>query len=263
MRKPVTPVKSTTPKVYPVAYVNPATLKGAEYNPRTIEDKELQQLAHNIAQFGFLDAVSACKEDNELLGGHQRVKAALMLLEGKYKPLDSKGKPLAFTPPTTIPVIYVEGLTGTQRRTINLSLNRISGTWDEDKLASVVKDLHASAMAQLDATLEGVEAELQAIELLTPTGFTAAEIANYLDVSTTEGDGKGPLPTKGTPKLTLEFTSKELRDAFKAYVGEGDADVPSGDNIAKRLGITITPAKRKSNQTAIRIAAETPWRGSF
>jgi len=83
--------------------------------------------------------------------------------------------------------------------------------------------------------------------LLTPTGFTAAEIADYLDVSTTEGDGKGPLPTKGTPKLTLEFTSKELRDAFKAYVAEGDEDAPSGDNIAKRLGITTTPAKRKSN----------------
>jgi len=253
MRRPVTPTQGrkgakvpSRPKVYPVAYVPPSSLKGADYNPRNMELPELHRLAQNIAEFGFLDAVSACKEDNELLGGHQRVRAALMLLSGEYAPLNPDGTAmLGWERPEKIPAIFVEGLSDRQRKTVNLSLNRISGNWDYDKVVSVVKDLHAQAMADVDEAMKDVDRQLKAIDALAATGFSAAEITDYLDMSTDTERGRGPLPAKGVPKLTLEFTSKETRDAFKSFLSAVVAeDEPSGDSLAKRLGIVV---KRKGN----------------
>lgn len=152
------------PVVHPVVYVKPKSLKGSSYNPRKIDKKELEKLARNIAVFGFVEAVTASKEDGELIGGHQRVRAAMLLNEGKYIPVDSDGGPLQFNKPTEIPVIYIEGLTLTQRKTLNLSLNRISGEWDEYKLNEIINELRLIDEINLSYT-----------------GFDDSELKKYLN----------------------------------------------------------------------------------
>ena len=103
-------------------------------NPRRISDEELDSLERSICQFGFVQPVLARKEDNTVIGGHQRFLAARRL-------------GLA-----TVPVTYLD-ISVEQARLLNLALNKISGSWDEQLLARLLADLQSSA--DVDLTLSG------------------------------------------------------------------------------------------------------------
>ena len=103
-------------------------------NPRRISDAELDSLTRSIRQFGFVDPVIARLEDKSVIGGHQRLLAARRL-------------GLA-----SVPVILLD-LSGDQARLLNLALNRISGSWDEELLARLLAELDASP--EVDLSLSG------------------------------------------------------------------------------------------------------------
>lgn len=85
-------------------------LKNAEYNPRKISDFDLKALKNSIKEFGFVEPVVANK-NNQVIGGHQRVKAAQALgIE-------------------SVPVFYID-LPAEKEKILNLALNRIHGDWD-------------------------------------------------------------------------------------------------------------------------------------
>ena len=50
-------------------------LKFAEYNPRKISSKEMIKLKNSLKEFGFVQSI-IINQDNTIVGGHQRVKAA-------------------------------------------------------------------------------------------------------------------------------------------------------------------------------------------
>jgi DNA modification methylase len=103
-------------------------------NPRWIAQEELDSLERSIRQFGFVQPVLARKEDNTVIGGHQRLVAARRL-------------GLA-----TVPVTFLD-LSIEQARLLNLALNKISGSWDEQLLARLLADLQATP--NIDLTLSG------------------------------------------------------------------------------------------------------------
>ena len=105
-------------------------------NPRRISDAELDSLTRSIRQFGFVDPVIARREDKVVIGGHQRLLAARRL-------------GLA-----SVPVILVD-LPAEQARLLNLALNRISGSWDEELLARLLSELDASP--EVDLSLSGFD----------------------------------------------------------------------------------------------------------
>lgn len=103
-------------------------------NPRRIGEEELDALTRSLRQFGFVQPVVARREDQTVIGGHQRLVAARRL-----------GL-------TTVPVIWLD-LTTEQARLLGLALNKISGTWDEQLLARLLADLQTAA--GIDLTLSG------------------------------------------------------------------------------------------------------------
>ena len=105
-------------------------------NPRRISDAELDSLTRSIRQFGFVDPVIARREDKVVIGGHQRLLAARRL-------------GLA-----SVPVILLD-LSGEQARLLNLALNRISGSWDEELLARLLAELDAAP--EVDLSLSGFD----------------------------------------------------------------------------------------------------------
>jgi ParB-like chromosome segregation protein Spo0J len=110
-------------------------------NPRRIPEAQLDALTRSLQQFGFLQAVLARREDNTVIGGHQRLLAARRL---GYK---------------TVPVTYVD-LTLEQARVLNLALNKVSGEWDNELLTRLLADL--TAVPELDLSLSGfAEDELE------------------------------------------------------------------------------------------------------
>jgi DNA modification methylase len=103
-------------------------------NPRRISAEELEALTRSLREFGFVQPVLARRADQVVIGGHQRLVAA--------RKLGLK----------TVPVIYLD-LSSEQARLLNLALNRISGSWDQELLARMIADLRP--VEDLDLTLSG------------------------------------------------------------------------------------------------------------
>jgi DNA modification methylase len=103
-------------------------------NPRRISDAQLEALTRSLKEYGFVQPVLARREDQTVIGGHQRLTAARRL---GYK---------------TVPVVFLD-LTADQARVLNLSLNRISGDWDQELLARLLADL--KPVGDIDLSLTG------------------------------------------------------------------------------------------------------------
>ena len=113
-----------------IEHVGVETLVPDVANPRRIADAELEALTRSIQQFGLVDPIIACRADKRVVGGHQRLVAA--------RRLGLK----------TVPVIFLD-ISEEQASLLNLALNKIQGTWDEDLLARLLADLGATADADL------------------------------------------------------------------------------------------------------------------
>jgi DNA modification methylase len=113
-------------------------LKPDPANPRRISDQELETLTRSINQFGLVDPIIARREDKKVIGGHQRLIAARRL---GYK---------------TVPVVFVD-LSLEQARLLNLALNKISGSFDQELLARLLGELRD--VPNIDLSLSGFEEE--------------------------------------------------------------------------------------------------------
>jgi len=103
-------------------------------NPRRISEDELDALERSLRQFGFVSPVLARREDQTVIGGHQRLVAARRL-----------GM-------TSVPVTWLD-VTVEQARLLGLALNKISGSWDDALLARLLAELQATP--DLDLSLSG------------------------------------------------------------------------------------------------------------
>ncbi len=137
----------------------------APYNPRRISDHDLAALRRSMRFFGVVEPIVVNKRTGRIVGGHQRVKAA-----------EAEGI-------ETLPVVSVD-LDEPSEKQLNLALNRISGTWDEEALAKVLSELQ----------LAGADMGL--------TGFQEGEIEKYLaslrDPFTDKDDEAPPLPEEAS-----------------------------------------------------------------
>lgn len=109
----------------------------AAYNPRRMSDEDLSALRRSLRFFGVVEPVVANRRTGRIVGGHQRIRAALA--EGME----------------TLPVVWVD-LDEPSEKQLNLALNRIHGEWDEEKLAALIHELDESGA---DLGLTGFEEE--------------------------------------------------------------------------------------------------------
>jgi len=104
----------------PTSKINPAP-----YNPRKNlqpDDLEYKKLLRSIDEFDCVQPlVWNCRTGN-LVGGHQRLK--VLIARGDKEVLCS----IVDLPPE-------------KEKALNLALNKISGDWDEDKLATLLDEL--------------------------------------------------------------------------------------------------------------------------
>ena len=112
-------MKTAELKVLPVS-----VLKPAEYNPRKKlkpGDKEYKKIKASIEEFGFADPL-VVNADMTIIGGHQRLTVAIGL---GY---------------TEVPCAVVD-VDKDREKALNIALNKITGQWDEEMLANLLKDL--------------------------------------------------------------------------------------------------------------------------
>ena len=124
---------------------NTAELLPADYNPRKDlkpGDKEYEKLKRSIEQFGYVEPVIWNKTTGRVVGGHQRLKVLIDM-----------GM-------TEVDCVVVE-LSEEKEKALNVALNKISGEWDNDKLALLIADLQGT---DFDVSLTGFEpAELESL----------------------------------------------------------------------------------------------------
>ncbi|MFP3390999.1 site-specific DNA-methyltransferase [Brevibacillus sp. SIMBA_040] len=125
-----------------ISKVNPAP-----YNPRVDlqpGDPEYEKLKRSIQEFGYVQLLVWNERSGNLVGGHQGFKILVNEL----------GR-------TEVDVSVVD-LDDAQEKALNIALNKISGAWDEERLALVLAELQES---ELDLTLSGFDIE-EVTELL-------------------------------------------------------------------------------------------------
>ena len=118
-----------------VEKVKISEIKTATYNPRqTLKpgDVAWEKIAGSLERFGMLEPVIINGETGTLVSGHQRLSI-----------LKEQGK-------TTVDALVLK-LDDTQEKVLNLSLNKIKGDWDYDKLTGILQELQAAG-ADLDDT---------------------------------------------------------------------------------------------------------------
>jgi len=115
-----------------------ADLRPAEYNPRKElkpGDPEFEKLKRSIEEFGYVEPILVNVRNNTVVGGHQRL--------GVLKHLGI----------AEVDCVVVD-IDEQKEKALNIALNKISGTWDENKLTDLLKDLQLSGY---DTALTGFE----------------------------------------------------------------------------------------------------------
>ena len=130
-------MKTAILRVIKVTELNPAS-----YNPRKKlkpGDKEYQKIKDSITEFGFADPL-VVNSDMTIIGGHQRLTVAMDL---GY---------------TEVPCAVVD-VDKVREKALNIMLNKITGSWDEQMLAELLKDIEASGFDTMVTGFEPKEME--------------------------------------------------------------------------------------------------------
>ncbi|HLB57752.1 MAG: hypothetical protein A3F67_04200 [Verrucomicrobia bacterium RIFCSPHIGHO2_12_FULL_41_10] len=148
-------------------------LRAAEYNPRQMSKKQVDDLTKSIKEFGLVDPIIVNSNEarkNIIIGGHQRAKVA---------------RSMGFE---TVPVYYLD-LSEDKERELNLRLNKNVGDWDWDLLANFDEDFLQNVgfdQKELEKKMkdndEPVEGDYEfATELLEENNYIVFAFDNSLD----------------------------------------------------------------------------------
>lgn len=140
-------------------------LNPAEYNPRKRlqpGDEEYERLKTSIETFGYVDPI-IINADGTVIGGHQRLN---VLIDLGYSEAD----------------VAVVDLSKADEKALNIALNKISGEWDDEKLAAIFADLN---MDGYDLSITGFgEDEL--------SGLLSGTDADFVDMDKADEDVPEP-----------------------------------------------------------------------
>ncbi|NQE01842.1 DNA methyltransferase [Enterococcus gallinarum] len=131
-----------------------ADLKPADYNPRidlVPGMHEYEKLKNSILEFGFVDPPVFNVQTGNLVGGHQRVAVARDL--GLFDEIE----------------VSIVDLPLKKEKTLNIALNNLEGSWDEEKLTVLLEDLESDELLLTgfsQSELDDLLSDLNEIETL-------------------------------------------------------------------------------------------------
>ena len=99
-------------------------LNAAKYNPRVDlqpEDEEYKRLKRSIEVFGYVEPIIWNERTGNIVGGHQRLK---ILISQGYKEIE----------------VSCIDVSEEDEKVLNVSLNKIKGRWDIDKLSDILQE---------------------------------------------------------------------------------------------------------------------------
>lgn len=217
--------------------INPAA-----YNPRIDlqpGDPEYEKLKRSIEEFGYIDPLIWNRRTGNLVGGHQRFK--ILVNEQGLKEF----------------YVSVVDLDETKEKALNIALNKISGSWDDVKLADLLHELDQSEIGieltgfdddELGELIENLETQLpveveednfdveEAVEKIeepeTKYGdvwklgrhlLVCGDATKFEDVNLLMGEDKADLVITDPPyNVALHSDSKKLAESGRAAIKNDD-----------------------------------------
>jgi len=190
----------------PVSEIHPAP-----YNPRVDlqpGDPDYEKLRKSIATFGYVEPLVWNERTKTLMSGHQRLK---ILIEQGVTEVE----------------VSVVNFSIEQEKACNLALNKISGRWDEDKLAALLEELQK--MPDFDIGLTGFDLPeiseiLDRAEEAKEDGF---DLDKELDNTGKAVTQKGDLIVLGRHRLLCEDSSNP--EDIKRLIGDAKVNLIFSD----------------------------------
>ena len=179
-----------------------AELVPAPYNPREDlkpGDVEYEKLKRSITEFGLVEPIIFNTYTGYVVGGHQRLKALIEMGETETD-------------------CVIVNLPPEKEKALNVALNKISGSWDMDKLELVMEDLKC---ADIDLSLTGFDDEDIA-------GFFKTDVED--DDFDVEAELSQPSITKSGDiwrlgKHTLLCGDSTAKESYEKLMSEVQADL--------------------------------------
>lgn len=122
-------------------------LKPADYNPRQISFEEFKKLSNNLKEFGLVDPIVVNLNNMHIIGGHQRYAVLVKENPNKTFNLIRLGD-IGWVFEDVELTLEDEN----KEKALNVSLNKISGGWDLNKLSSLLSAIKDS---DIDIQLSG------------------------------------------------------------------------------------------------------------
>jgi hypothetical protein len=229
------PVSEETPKPlsalsefqnFTVERINRSQLKGAEYNPRTISEKNKRKLKKAIAKNGLIEPLIWNRRTGNIVGGHQRISILDQLEETKDYSLE----------------VAVVDVPLKQEMEFNIALNNTEaqGVFDIDKMQSMFKD------HQLDVEATGFDqADMMAFfgeNPLEAPGVNydqmAEELAKLRETHDTVKDSLTDVQDANFFTV-LVFKNYQIRKRFTDALELEDNRYVDGVTIAEMMGIDL------------------------
>lgn len=208
----------------------------APYNPRVDlqpGDPEYEKIRRSIDEFGCVEPLVWNKRSGNLVGGHQRLKI-----------LVSRGDEFVR--------VSVVDLSPDRERALNVALNKIQGSWDEEKLAALLQELMESP--EVDLELTGFDlTDIDALLAATQTDGGADPDAFDVEAAT---DRDRPAITKIGDVIELGVHRLICGDStqpqvYEELLGGREVDLLVADppyNVSYYGGSRPTPKKARPKQ---------------
>lgn len=124
--------------------ININQINPSPYNPRVMGKKEMKKLQKNMKEFGVVDPIIVNLKNNNIVGGHQRYTALKEAGVTKLHMIRIGQIGWVFQDTN------LEIKDDNAEKILNISLNNISGEWEESKLTKLLTELeHNHAEYQL------------------------------------------------------------------------------------------------------------------
>lgn len=162
----------------------------APYNPRKDlkpDDPEYKRIEASIDEFGLVEPLVWNRRTKNLVGGHQRLK---ILIQKGVKEVE----------------VSVVDRDIEQEKALNISLNKVSGKWDMDKLATLLGEL--SKMPDFDIGI---------------TGFDTPELSQIFD-------------RYGEQKDADDFDAEKVADSIIKPITQRGDDIALGEGYRLKCG---------------------------
>ena len=201
--------------------INITDINPADYNPRKISSEDYEKLTQSIKTYGLVDPIIINLNDNTVIGGHQRYDVLMdMYMDNEID------KELSLLKLGDIGWVFTDDQLNVKdenfEKALNLSLNKISGEWDDDKLAVVLEDLEVNGF---DVELTGFDSEEVKQMTFVEEKDEFDELAGFSDYEEKYGDDDGE-DGEGNEKVYFKLvlmlsSEKEQEELYLQLQEEG------------------------------------------